>query len=90
MAWTAQDKKNIVFDPFSCVKKKKKKQPKSMGFLELWMAGLGLRECQKSSFVEYNQIYTLLFQRKKIRPLESNRRAAHLGTAQNTSLQLVM
>lgn len=28
MAWTAQDKKTIDFDPFSCVRKKKKKQPK--------------------------------------------------------------
>lgn len=30
MASTAQDKKTIDFDPFACVRKKKKKQPKSM------------------------------------------------------------
>lgn len=80
MAWTAQDKKTIDFDPFSCVRKKKKKKT-AKDHEMLWMADLELRECLKSSFVEYNQIYTLLFQRKKIRPLESNCRATHLGTA---------
>ena len=29
MAWTAQDKKTIDFDPFSCVRKKKKNSQRS-------------------------------------------------------------
>lgn len=80
MASTAQDKKTIDFDPFACVREKKKKKNSQRAW-NVVDGDLELRECLKSSFVEYNQIYTLLFQREEIRPLESDCRATHLGTA---------
>lgn len=62
MASTAQDKKTIDFDPFACVREKKKNSQNMRNVVD----GVGTKKnVWRALFVEYNQIYTLLFQRKK-------------------------